>query len=59
MKKLQAPSSEVTVEALREATSTAAMLVRQFGDAYWPFFERLDKELEQREMRERRLAKFK
>lgn len=59
MQELGRTNSEVSVEALRDATRTAALLVRKFGDAYWPFFERLDKELELREMRERRLAKFK
>lgn len=59
MAKLEKDSSEVPVEALRDATQMAATLVRKFGDTYWPFFERLDRELELRERRERRLAKFK
>ena len=45
----------VTTEEIERALQTAASVVSIYGDAYWPIFERLEKELSQREERRRRL----
>ena len=52
------PRSEVSEDDLEYATEVAAELVRRFGDAYWPFFERLEQELAERRERAQKLARF-
>lgn len=51
-------SSTVPLMELENATQIAAELVRRYGDAYWPFFERLERELMDRKSRRERLTRF-
>ena len=37
---------------------TAISLLDKYGDAYWPVFERLETEINERESRAERLTKF-
>ncbi|MEM8773524.1 MAG: hypothetical protein AAGF53_00740 [Pseudomonadota bacterium] len=52
------PHSDVSEHDLEHATEVAAELVRRFGNAYWPFFERLERELGERRDRANRLVRF-
>lgn len=45
-------------EDLEQAAMIAAEIVRQLGETYWPIFARLERELEARESRAKRLARF-
>ena len=45
----------VTNEEIEKALQTAARVVSIYGDAYWPIFERLEKELEARRDRRERI----
>ncbi|GAB5458292.1 MAG: hypothetical protein Hens3KO_13220 [Henriciella sp.] len=51
-------TSTVPLAELETATHIAAELVRRYGDAYWPFFERLERELTDRKSRRKRLTRF-
>ncbi len=44
---------EVSVEKIDAGLRTIARVIDRYGDAYWPLFERLEKE------RDRQLSKFK
>lgn len=48
----------VTAEELRDALAITVNLIDKFGDEIWPLFERFERELEQVESREARLAKY-
>lgn len=50
--------SDVSEHDLEHATEVAAELVRRFGNAYWPFFERLERELGERRERAKKLVRF-
>lgn len=52
------PFDPITTERLHRAAVIAAELVKRFGDDYWPVFERIDRELEQRQARKAKLSKF-
>ena len=52
------PRSDVSEHDLEHATEVAAELVRRFGNVYWPFFERLERELGERHDRANRLVRF-
>ena len=43
---------------LEKAVRVAAEVVVQFGDVYWPIFDRLERELAVRADKSARLAKF-
>ncbi len=46
------------VRQLEEAAHIAANVVSQYGDKYWPIFDRIETELVARRSREERLSKF-
>lgn len=48
----------VTAEELRDALAITVNLIDKFGDEIWPLFERFERELEQIESREARMAKY-
>jgi hypothetical protein len=50
--------SDVSEHDLEHATEVAAELVRRFGHVYWPFFERLERELGERRERASKLVRF-
>lgn len=52
------PCKEVSLGDLRKATEKMARIVEIYGDKYWPLFDRLDRELRQREERSQRLARY-
>ena len=54
----QPPQSDISEQDLEHATAVAAELVQRFGDLYWPFFERLERELVQRRERSKKLEQF-
>lgn len=51
--------SDVSVEKLEKAVSVAASLVDDLGEEYWPVFESLETELIKRQLRFKRIRKFK
>ena len=58
--KKQIGQSDTTVplHALYRGMETAISLLDKYGDAYWPVFERLETEINERESRAERLTKF-
>ncbi|MFC3052381.1 hypothetical protein [Kordiimonas pumila] len=48
-------SKHVTDKEIEEALNYVAQLISWYGDAYWPVFDRLEKELEERRSRAMRL----
>ena len=48
-------SSSVSDEDIEEGLSLLAWLIDRHGDAAWPLFERLEKELESRQKRKSRI----
>ena len=46
---------EVTEKELEFALHSVAQLLNTYGDKYWPIFERLEKELELRRSKVRRI----
>ena len=48
----------VTLEQLREGMKVAVRLVDLYGHEYWPVFEWLEREIDDRESRDARLARF-
>ena len=51
-------SSGVTLHALYRGMETAIALIDNYGDDYWPIFERLEAEINERESRAERLGRF-
>jgi len=49
----------VTLQELEAAVKKMAWVIENFGDTYWPIFDRLDRELQQRRARAARLTKYK
>ena len=58
--KKQIGQSDTTVplHALYRGMEMAISLLDKYGDAYWPVFERLETEINERESRAERLTKF-
>ena len=48
-------ASKVTEQDIEEGLSLLAWLIDRYGDAAWPLFERLEKELESRKARTSRI----
>lgn len=48
----------VTSGDIKQGMAIMADLISSYGDAYWPFFEHLEKELAKRKTRSERLADF-
>jgi len=48
----------VSLHALYRGMETAVALVDRYGDKYWPVFERLEAEINERESRAERLTRF-
>ena len=46
---------EITDKDIEEGLSILAWLIDRYGDAAWPLFERLEKELESRQKRKMRI----
>ena len=54
----QTKSDDIDLEKLKAATEKMAWIVETYGDTYWPLFDRLDRELRQRQARTERLNKY-
>ena len=48
-------SSEITEQDIEEGLNLLAWLIDRHGDAAWPLFERLERELERRQNRRARI----
>lgn len=48
-------SERITEQDIEEGLSLLAWLIDRYGDAAWPLFERLEKELESRKQRTARI----
>ena len=48
----------VSEEDIVRGLKTLARLIDAYGDAYWPIFERLEKELERVQSRTSRISKY-
>jgi hypothetical protein len=46
---------QVTEQEIESSLSSLARLIDRYGDAYWPVFERLERELSVRKQRRNRL----
>lgn len=47
--------AEITVKDIEDGLSVLAWLIDRYGDAAWPLFERLERELESRQQRRSRI----
>lgn len=47
---------QVTEQEIENSLSSLARLIDRYGDAYWPVFERLERELRVRKERRERLS---
>lgn len=47
---------QVTEQEIETSLSSLARLIDRYGDAYWPVFERLERELGVRKERRKRLS---
>ncbi len=47
---------KVTDQEIEDGLSEVAKLIKEFGDDYWPVFDRLERELQTRRSRSARLA---
>lgn len=47
---------QVTEQEIESSLSSLARLIDRYGDAYWPVFERLERELSIRRERRQRLS---
>jgi hypothetical protein len=45
----------ITEEDIEDGLSVVARLIDRYGDVYWPVFERLERELENRHEKRRRI----
>lgn len=43
---------------IKDALSSVARLIDRYGDTYWPILERLERELADRQSRQRRLSAY-
>lgn len=50
-----AKDDEITEQEIEDGLDFVAGLIDRHGDAYWPIFDRLERELEQRRSRAARL----
>lgn len=50
------PKQHVPDKEIEAALQSVAQLVNVYGDKYWPIFERLEEELENRRSKSKRLA---
>lgn len=57
-KPIEQSDTTVPLHALYRGMETAISLLDKYGDAYWPVFERLETEINERESRAERLTKF-
>lgn len=48
--------TQVSEKDIETALHSVAQLVDQYGDKYWPIFERLEEELEKRQSKAKRLS---
>jgi len=48
---------KVTIEEIEKGLDIVALLIERYGDVYWPIFERLEHELDERQSRAARLHK--
>jgi len=46
---------DIPTHEIEHAAAIAAMVVKDFGEIYWPIFERLEREIEQRQSRQNKL----
>lgn len=53
---MQLSTNKVSEKELEAALHSVAQLVSSYGEKYWPIFERLEKELEDRRSRSKRLT---
>lgn len=53
--KLMEKGQQVTEQEIETSLSSLARLIDRYGDAYWPVFERLERELGLRKQRRERL----
>lgn len=58
MHQIVPPTQGVSIADMERATEIAAELVRRYGDSYWPFFERMERELASRKKRREKLTSF-
>ena len=54
--KLMDKGQQVTEREIENGLSSLARLIDRYGDAYWPVFERLERELGIRKERRKRLS---
>ena len=57
-KQIGQTDTAVPLHSLYRGMETAISLLDKYGDAYWPVFERLETEINERESRADRLTKF-
>ena len=57
-KQIGQSDTSVPLYALYRGMESAISLLDEYGDAYWPVFERLETEINERESRAERLSKF-
>ena len=57
-KQIKQSDTTVPLHALYRGMETAISLLDKYGDAYWPVFERLETQINERESRAERLKKF-
>ena len=50
--------SDIDYERLRKAVERAANVFNTHGEKYWPVFERLERELEHRKSRRKRIEQY-
>lgn len=50
-----AKAEQITEQDIEDGLNFVAGLIDRHGDAYWPIFERLERELEQRQSKAARL----
>ena len=53
---MQFSTNKVSEKELEAALHSVAKLVASYGDKYWPIFERLESELDDRRSRSKRLS---
>ncbi len=49
---------QVTEQEIETSLSSLARLIDRYGDAYWPVFERLERELANRQVRRIKISAF-
>lgn len=53
-----AKADEITDQDIEDGLNFVAGLIDRHGDAYWPIFERLERELDERQSRRAKLDHF-